>query len=157
MEFVAYDEALNLLREHGIREVRDGNDRVSLEFDDADEVVHLHLSCADSTCTPHSGASTVTIAKDGLPSAVEHILHKLHLALRHDESIEAMLRLEAAGYRDYLWLLLLPPLQVLHDDIRFQAIVDGMRADVERQRTLVLTADWLPPELREAEMEATTP
>ncbi len=80
MEFVAYDEALALLREQGIREVGEGTDRVSLEFDDSDEVVHLHLSCPDSTCAPHSGANTVTMAKDRLPGAVEHILHKLHLS-----------------------------------------------------------------------------
>lgn len=80
MEFVAHDEALALLREQGIREVGEGTDRVSLEFDDSGEVVHLHLSCPDSTCAPHSGANTVTMAKDRLPGAVEHILHKLHLS-----------------------------------------------------------------------------
>ena len=75
------------------------------------------------------------------------------IAARTDE----LLRLEAAGYRDYRWLQLLPPLHVLYGDQRFQVIIASMRADVERQRALVLTADWLPPELREAEVEATTP
>ena len=94
---------------------------------------------------------------DTWPGTLVYIALLEATAGRHDESIEAMLQLEAAGYRDYLWLQLLPPLRALHNDQQFQAIVDGMRADVERQRTLVLTADWLPPELREAEIEATTP
>jgi len=96
-------------------------------------------------------------AGDTWPGTFVYIAMLEATAGRHDESIDAMLRLEAAGYRDYLWLQLLPPLQVLHDDQRFLAIVDGMRADVERQQALVLTADWLPPELRDAEYKPTTP
>ncbi len=96
-------------------------------------------------------------AGDTWPGTLVYIAMLEAAAGRHDNAIAAMLRLEAVGYRDYLWLQFLPPLRVLHDDMRFQAIVDGMRADVERQRTLVLTADWLPPELRDVEIEATTP
>lgn len=96
-------------------------------------------------------------AGDTWPGNLLYVAMLEAAAGRHDESIAALLRLEEVGYRDYLWVQFLPPLQVLHDDRRFQTIVAGMRADVERQRTLVLTADWLPPELREAEIEATTP
>ena len=96
-------------------------------------------------------------AGDTWPGTLVYIAMLEATAGRHDESIAAMLRLEAAGYRDYLWLQLLPPLRALHDDQRYQAIIEGMRADVERQRMLVLTADWLPPELRDAEFGSATP
>ncbi len=95
-------------------------------------------------------------AGDTWPGTLVYIAMLEATAGRHDESIATMLRLEAVGYRDYRWLELLPPLHVLHGDQRFQVIIASMRADIERQRTLVLTADWLPPELREVEVEATT-
>ncbi len=81
MEFVDYDEALELLKEQGIREVAGGTDEPGLALSEDDEdVVHLHLACTESTCTPHEGADVVSVEKDRLPSAVEHIIHKLHLA-----------------------------------------------------------------------------
>ena len=96
-------------------------------------------------------------AGDTWPGTLVYIAMLEATAGRYDESIAAMLRLETVGYRDYLWLQLLPPLQVLHDDQRFEVIIESMRADVQRQRTLILTADWLPPELREAETSSATP
>jgi DNA-binding winged helix-turn-helix (wHTH) protein/Flp pilus assembly protein TadD len=69
-------------------------------------------------------------------------------AQRSDDAILALQRLVESGYRDFLWLQLLPPLATLHDDPRFDAIISSMRNDVERQREQVLTAEWLPQELR---------
>lgn len=76
---------------------------------------------------------------------------------RDDKAIVALRRLEAAGYRDFLWLELLPPLSRLHAEPEFLRIVDGMRDDIDRQRAQVLTAAWLPPELRETEPGQITP
>lgn len=67
---------------------------------------------------------------------------------RDDKAIAALQRLAAAGYRDYLWLSLLPPLADLHDKPVFDDIIAGMRADVDRQRAQLLTAEWMPPEWR---------
>ena len=88
-------------------------------------------------------------AGDTWPGTLLYIAMLETAAQRNENAIVALLRLEAAGYRDYLWLQLLPPLQALHDNPDFQVIVASMRDDVERQRELVLTADWLPLELRE--------
>ncbi len=77
-------------------------------------------------------------------------------AQQHDNAIAALQLLAAAGYRDHLLVELLPPLDALHDDPDFQAIVAGMRDDMNRQRQQVLTADWLPPELRVADLETIT-
>jgi hypothetical protein len=77
-------------------------------------------------------------------------------AQQHDNAIAALRLLAAAGYRDHLLVELLPPLDALHDDPDFQAIVAGMRDDMNRQRKQVLTADWLPPELRVADLELIT-
>jgi DNA-binding winged helix-turn-helix (wHTH) protein len=87
-------------------------------------------------------------AGDTWPGTLLYIAMLETAAQRNKNAIAALLRLEAAGYRDYLWLQLLPPLQALHNDPDFQIIVASMRDDVKRQRELVLTADWLPSELR---------
>jgi hypothetical protein len=79
VEFVSYGEALDLLREQGIREVEDGNGRIWLELSEGSDVVHLHLACAQSTATPRSGADIVPVERASLADAVEHILHKLHV------------------------------------------------------------------------------
>lgn len=78
----------------------------------------------------------------------------LYIALLHaaaeqpEQAIDALQRLEAAGYRDYLWLELLPLFDPIRDDPRYRDVIRGMRDDVDRQRAEVLTADWLPGELR---------
>lgn len=79
VEFVAYDEAMDLLKEQGVREVDDDNGRVWLELAGGDNVIHLHLACQESNCPPREGADVVSVEKDRLPHAVEHIFHKLHL------------------------------------------------------------------------------
>ena len=80
MEFIDYGEALVLLREQGIREAPEGEQRICLELADGEGVVRLHLACTESTTTPHEAAEVVSVEKDSLPSTVEHILHKLHLS-----------------------------------------------------------------------------
>ncbi len=80
MEFVGYGEAMELLREHGIREVPDGEERVGLEVAGSyNDVVHLHLACQESTTPPRAGADVVPIEKDRLPNSIDQIIHKLHL------------------------------------------------------------------------------
>jgi hypothetical protein len=80
VEFIDYGEALGLLKEQGIREVPEGEDRICMELEGGEDVVHLHLACHESTAAPHDGAEVVTVEKDRLPGAVEHIFHKLHLS-----------------------------------------------------------------------------
>jgi hypothetical protein len=79
VEFVDHGEAIEALREQGLREASAGENLFGLNMDDSDKVVHLHLACAESTCTPHEGADVVSVEKERLPDAVEHLLHKLHL------------------------------------------------------------------------------
>ena len=77
-------------------------------------------------------------------------------AQRNDRAIVALQNLAEAGDRDYLWLEFLPPLLPLHGEPEFRRIVERMRADVEYQREQVLTAKWLPQELREGDLEHVT-
>jgi DNA-binding winged helix-turn-helix (wHTH) protein/Tfp pilus assembly protein PilF len=73
----------------------------------------------------------------------------LQAARGHDDkAIVALQRLAAAGYRDYLWLELLPPFANLQDEAAFNHVIEGMRADVDRQRAQLLAVEWLPPEWR---------
>ncbi len=80
MEFVDHGETIEALKEQGLREVPDGENLIGLALDDSDDVVHLHLSCDESTCAPHEGADVVQVEKSQLPDTVEHLLHKLHLS-----------------------------------------------------------------------------
>jgi len=80
VEFVDHGEALEALNEQGLREASAGENIFGLSLDDSDRVVHLHLACAESTCTPHEGADVVVVEKDRIPDAVEQLLHKLHLS-----------------------------------------------------------------------------
>jgi hypothetical protein len=80
VEFVEYGEAIELLREHGIREVPDGEERVWLELSGGDDdVVHLHLACGESTTPPRAGAGVVPVDKKQLAASIDQIIHKLHL------------------------------------------------------------------------------
>ncbi len=80
VEFVDHGETIEALKEQGLREVPDGENRIGLALDDSDSVVHLHLLYGESTCTPHEGADVVQVEKDQLPDALEHVFHKLHLS-----------------------------------------------------------------------------
>lgn len=79
MEFVEYGEALDLLKEQGIREVDEGGEFIGLQLSETDEIVHVHLACGDSSCEPHGGANVIRLEKDQIPGAVEQVIHKLHL------------------------------------------------------------------------------
>ena len=78
-------------------------------------------------------------------------------AQRNHNAIAALQLLESAGYRDFLYVQLLPPLDTLHDEPGFQAVITSMRDDVARQRAQVLTADWLPSELRVTDADTANP
>ena len=80
MEFVDHDETIETLKEQGLREVPDGEDRIGWALEESDNVVHLHLAFGESVCAPHEGADVVQVEKEQLPDAVEHLLHKLHLS-----------------------------------------------------------------------------
>lgn len=49
-----------------------------------------------------------------------------------------------AGYRNHRWLKALPPMQTLLMNQEFAAILQKMQQDVDRQRSNVVKADWLP-------------
>ena len=80
MEFVDYDEVIKLLSDQGIREVEDSEKRIGLVLDEGNEIVHLHLTTGESASTPVEGSDVLTVEKERLAGAVEHILHKLHLS-----------------------------------------------------------------------------
>ncbi len=68
---------------------------------------------------------------------------------RRGPAIGALRDLFDAGYRDYLWIRVLPPLKSLHDDPAYSEILAAMKADADRQRQMVLGASWLPDGLLE--------
>lgn len=78
MEFVDENEVADLIRDHKLKRVAEG-DQVHLRMDDGEALVHLHLACSESAAQPHNGASVVTVKKDRLPGLVEHVLHLLHI------------------------------------------------------------------------------
>ena len=80
MEFIDYGETLQLLREQGIHEAPEGEERVCLELGGGQGVVHLHLACSESASCPHDAAEVVPLDKDRLPGTVEDIIHKLRLS-----------------------------------------------------------------------------
>jgi len=96
-------------------------------------------------------------AGDTWPESLLYIALLEAVAGHHDETIQTLKRLEAAGYRDHLWLAFLPPFQVLHEESQFLNIVKSMRSDAERQHEQVLTADWLPLALRTSQGESINP
>src|SRR5688572_15978124 len=57
VEFVSYDEVLDLLEDYGIDRVPDGEERVYLRMNDAEGVVHMHLACPQSQAKPLQGAT----------------------------------------------------------------------------------------------------
>ena len=79
MEFVDENEIADLIRDHKLTKVADGQERVYLRMDDGDELVHVHLACAESQSQPNNGAKVVTVEKDRLPGLIEHIIHVLHI------------------------------------------------------------------------------
>lgn len=80
MEFVDYGEAMALLKEQGIREVKESGERVCLELTGDKDVVHLHLTTPGCQCEARDGAAVVPVEEDKLADAVEEILGRLHSA-----------------------------------------------------------------------------
>lgn len=80
MEFVAYDEVMELLREHGVHEVAGSDGLVCLELTGNQEVVHLHLAGENSEIVPREGARVFPVDTQRLAGAVAQIIHKLHLS-----------------------------------------------------------------------------
>jgi hypothetical protein len=79
VEFVSYDEVLDLLDDYGVEEIADGPDKVYLNMCDSEGVVHMHLACPVARCTPRQGAAVVPVEKQKLHKVVEHVIHLLHL------------------------------------------------------------------------------
>ncbi|MCA9291484.1 MAG: hypothetical protein KDA25_10170 [Phycisphaerales bacterium] len=79
MEFVDYAEAIAVLREMGVSEVRRDNGCVSLELPDDDEAIHLDLVAPGVPSDGRAHARTIGVGRDQIPDVVEHVLHKLHL------------------------------------------------------------------------------
>lgn len=71
---------MDVLKEHRIREVQQGEDGIRLELPDSDDVVHVHLAAEGNETQPRDGASIVLIDAARLAGAVEDIIHKLHLS-----------------------------------------------------------------------------
>ncbi|HWB20447.1 MAG TPA: hypothetical protein VG711_09125 [Phycisphaerales bacterium] len=81
MEFVGNQEVQDLLEEFGVEEVQDDDQRIFLEMQDADGVVHYHLTCPDAAAIdPFSGAKIVPMPKDKLGGAVDRVIHNLNLS-----------------------------------------------------------------------------
>lgn len=79
MEFVHENEVADLLDEHRLKRVPHGDERIYLEMDPGDELVHLHLKSAESQAAPRDGASVHEVERGRLPKLVEHIIHLLHM------------------------------------------------------------------------------
>lgn len=78
LEFVDEKEVADLIRDHKLTRIEEGEDRVYLRMNDGEALVHVHLACPESEAAPHDGAVLVKAEKKRLPSLVEHIIHLLH-------------------------------------------------------------------------------
>lgn len=79
MEFVRFEEVIDLLDEYGIEQVPDGSDRVYLQMNSGPEVAHIHLSCRETKAAPRDGAIKIQVEKDGLTKTLAHAIRLLHL------------------------------------------------------------------------------
>jgi len=80
VEFVSYDEALDLLSQHRIEEAPEGGERCFLRLQDDENVVHVHLAGSGCACEARPGAQRIAAEKPELGGIVEQILHKLNLS-----------------------------------------------------------------------------
>lgn len=80
MEFVSYDEAMDVLRRLGVVDTHRTDTELRLELVDTSGVVHLHLAPggADAGAT-RSGARVIDVAKARLPDVIDQLVHKLGL------------------------------------------------------------------------------
>lgn len=113
------------------------------------QVVQLRLGGASTAAIELADELRTTIAGGVTwPDTYLYIAMIESEAGRDEEAIAALENLLVAGYRDHLWLELLPSFDALQSDPRFRRATAAMLEDVNRQRAIVLTADWLPAELK---------
>lgn len=87
MEFVSYDEAMEVLSELGVVESVATEERLQLELADSEDVVHLHLTSATdgpgngppATQPVRDGTERLIVASERLPDVIEHLINKLGL------------------------------------------------------------------------------
>lgn len=83
MEFVRYDEAMEVLSELGVVETHMSDERLQLELADSAEVVHLHVTSALDGMTPtqaaRDGDERLIVESERMPDVIEHLIHKLGL------------------------------------------------------------------------------
>jgi hypothetical protein len=79
LEFVSYDEAMDVLTDLGVVATLDGTDRLRLSLEDSDDVVRLHIvpdtEALGSRDTSHG--TVVRVSKARLPDVIEQLIHKL--------------------------------------------------------------------------------
>lgn len=84
MEFVSYDEAMDVLRRLGVVDTHRTESELRLELVDSEDVVHLHLVPGGAAggvgdAATRSGATVIDVAKPRLPDVIDHLVHKLGL------------------------------------------------------------------------------
>lgn len=79
MEFVSPEEVAELFEEFGIERHNEGDERIHLQMNSGDGVVHMHLATRESASKPVKGATVVQVEKEKLPQVVEHVIHLLNL------------------------------------------------------------------------------
>lgn len=80
MEFVKPSEVVDLLRDQGLEESADGDERVYLTMRDQEGVVHVHLTNGRSAAEPRAGATVIEMDADAFPNLVEQVIHRLALS-----------------------------------------------------------------------------
>ena len=78
MEFVSIEEALDLLKDHGVTQAPTDNEEL-IYLKMAGATAHLHLSTPNTATTPEEGARVLSVEAERLPDAIAGIIHKLHL------------------------------------------------------------------------------
>lgn len=83
MEFVSYDDAIQLLGEAGVVASSKGPDRLELDLDSETDRVHVRVTCEGAAgCCPElapQGCTTVAVAKERLPELLEALFHKMRV------------------------------------------------------------------------------
>ncbi len=80
MEFVRDSEVIGLLKQIGVVEDPRDDERTYLHMSAAAGVVRIHLATPEATAEPTPGARVVTLPVEKIPTAIEGVIHKLHLS-----------------------------------------------------------------------------
>jgi hypothetical protein len=78
VEFVQESDVKDLFDDYGIEPQESEGELVRLVMA-SDEAVRMHVTTPDADVTPDNGAQVITVDAERLPTAVEGIIHKLHL------------------------------------------------------------------------------